>query len=377
MIWITLAAACAAIWLIILALPWRPWSTRERLESDPQSGTSDTGGDCTLPEKVTVIIPARNEAGVLKKTLPAVLEQGRNVSVILVDDRSTDDTAHIADEWKSRNLRVLSGKPLPDGWTGKLWALEQALGQVRTELTLCLDADIALQPGIIRALVRKMIRDDLQLVSLMASLRMNSFWERFLIPAFVYFFKMLYPFRLCNSHRKYFAAAAGGCILIQTRVLRNIGGYAALRHSLIDDCALAGIVKRYGYRTWIGLTRSANSLRAYDSLSPIWNMVARTAFYQLRYSLGLLLLTTVVMVGIFWVPIAGLLFPGTAAKIISIAALVAMASTYLPVLKYYNLSPVWSLTLPAIAFLYICMTWTSAVRHWTGTGAIWKGRAYR
>lgn len=377
MIWVTLAAACAAIWLIILALPWRPWSTRERLESDPHSGNSETGYDGKVPENITVIIPARNEAGVLKKTLPAVIEQGRNVSVIVVDDRSTDDTAQIADKWKSRNLRVLSGKPLPDGWSGKLWALEQALGHVRTDLTLCLDADIVLQPGIIRALVRKMIRDDLQLVSLMASLRMDSFWERFLIPAFVFFFKMLYPFRLCNSEWKYLAAAAGGCILIQTRVLRKIGGYAALRHSLIDDCALAGLVKRYGYRTWIGLTHSARSLRAYDSLSPIWDMVARTAFYQLRYSFGLLLFTTFIMVGIFWVPVAGLFFPGSVAKIISLVALAAMASTYLPVLRFYSRSPAWSLTLPVIAFLYICMTWTSAIRHWTGTGAIWKGRAYR
>ena len=377
MIWIYLAAASAAIWLLILALPWRPWSTREKLESDPQSVHSVTGADGTLPDSITVIIPARNEADVLKMTLPAVIEQDRNISVILVDDRSTDDTAHVAGERKSSNLRVLSGKPLPDGWTGKLWALEQALGQVRTEYTLCLDADIALQPGIVRALVRKMIRDDLQLVSLMASLRMDTFWERFLIPAFVYFFKMLYPFRLCNSHWKYFAAAAGGCILIQTRVLRKIGGYAALRHSLIDDCALAGIVKRYGYRTWIGLTRSVNSLRAYDSLSPIWDMVARTAFYQLRYSFGLLVLTTLVMLGIFWVPVFGLFFPVTMAKIMSGVALIAMAITYLPVLKFYNRSPAWSFTLPIIAFLYICMTWTSAVRHWTGTGAIWKGRAYR
>lgn len=377
MFWIILSSAFTAIWLLVLILPWRPWDTCEYLETDPPTGKPAAAEDRSDLDTVTVIIPARNEAAVLKQTLSAVIDQGDNVRVILVNDRSTDDTARIAGQFGSEKLLAVSGQPLPKGWTGKLWALEQGLKHVRTDLSLCLDADIVLQPGVIAALIRKMNTDNLQLVSLMARLRMISVWERFLIPAFVYFFKMLYPFRLCNSRLSNVAAAAGGCILVQTRVLREIGGFAVLRHSLIDDCTLARMVKHKGHRTWIGLTRSALSLRAYDTLAPIWNMVARTAFYQLRYSVGLLLLTTLTMVGVFWTPLAGIFFPGSMAKLISAVALGAMSATYLPVLKFYGRSPAWALTLPVIALFYICMTWTSALRHWAGRGAVWKGRAYR
>ncbi len=377
--WIILSAASAAAWLLIVVLLWRPWETREFLEAEPQTARrlNDTDDDTAHMDNVTVIIPARNEAVVLKQTLSAVIDQSENIAVILVDDSSTDDTIRIASQFDPKQLLIVAGKPVPVGWTGKLWALEQGLGHVRTDLTLCLDADIALRPGLIRTLVRKMNRDNLQLVSLMSSLRMISFWERFLLPAFVYFFKIMYPFRLCNSRLKTVAAAAGGCILIQTRVLRKIGGYASLCHSLIDDCSLAKLVKRNGYRTWIGLTHSALSLRQYDSLASIWNMVARTAFYQLRYSAGLLLLTTITMVGVFWMPVAGVFFNNSLVQFISAFALCAMASTYLPLLMFYGRSPAWVLTLPVIALFYIGMTWTSAIRHFSGKGAVWKGREYR
>ena len=377
MFWVTFSSAFTAIWLLVYFLPWRPWGTGEYLESDWPTGKPAPAKNRSDFDAVTVIIPARNEAAVLKQTLAAVIGQGDNVRVVLVNDRSTDDTPRIAGQFDSGKLLAVSGQPLPTGWTGKLWALEQGLKHVHTDLTLCLDADIVLQPGIIAALIRKMNTDNLQMVSLMARLRMISVWERFLIPAFVYFFKMLYPFHLSNSRLRNVAAAAGGCILIQTRVLREIGGFSVLRHSLIDDCTLARMVKRQGHRTWIGLTRSALSLRAYDSLAPIWNMVARTAFYQLRYSFGLLLLTTLTMIGVFWTPVAGIFFPGSMAKLISAVGLGVMSATYLPVLKYYGRSPAWALTLPVIALFYICMTWTSAIRYWTGSGAHWKGRAYR
>jgi hopene-associated glycosyltransferase HpnB len=377
MLWIFLSAAPALIWMLILLLPWRSWGTREYLEARSEAAETGNQTESLQSEPVTVLIPARNEATALQRTLPAVLDnQGVPVTIVLVNDRSTDNTAAIVQDASNRSLLLVDGEPRPEGWTGKLWALEQGLHHVRTDLTLCLDADIVLKPGTIAALVRKMRADGLQMVSLMAHLRMVSFWERLLIPAFVYFFKLLYPFRLCNSDSRKYAAAAGGCILIQTRVLREIGGFRAWRDNLIDDCAMARQVKRYGHRTWIGLTHAAVSIRAYDSLASIWNMVARTAFYQLRYSVWLLILTTLTMGIAFWVPPAGLFYTGTPVRLFSAVALAAMVATYIPVLRFYGRSPVWSLFLPIISLMYVAMTWTSALRYWSGKGAVWKNRTY-
>jgi hopene-associated glycosyltransferase HpnB len=197
------------------------------------------------------------------------------------------------------------------------------------------------------------------------------------MPAFVYFFKMVYPFRLSNSSSTRVAAAAGGCILLETRLIEEIGGFKAIRNELIDDCALAKRVKALGYRTWIGLTHSVHSLRSYEDLADIWNMVARTAFCQLRYSAILLAGTTIIMLLVFWLPIAGLFFPATIAKIISACALAAMILSYLPALKFYGQSRSWALLLPLIATLYLAMTWSSAIRFWAGSGSPWKGRFYR
>lgn len=367
--WNYLAAAGALIWLGIMLLPWRPWDTRESLDSSLASPETDLSD-------ITALIPARNEAEVIGMTLSSLQAQGHDLAIVLVDDRSTDGTAAVAQALGGKDLRILSGEPLPADWSGKLWALEQGFCYVNTPLTLLIDADIEMQPGIVSVLRRKLKENPLHFVSLMPQMRMVSFWERFLMPAFVYFFKMLYPFRLSNSGFIGVAAAAGGCILLETRLIREIGGFKAIRNELIDDCALAKRIKSHGCRTWIGLTHSVHSLRSYKNLVGIWNMVARPAFCQLRYSAMLLAGTTVVLLAAFCLPVAGLLFPAASAKIISAGALAAMILSYLPTLKFYRQSRGWALALPLIATLYLAMTWSSAIRYWAGAGSPWKGRYY-
>ena len=359
----------ASLWLIILLLPWRPWSTREFLDGEPDDCNEDLSN-------ITVLIPARNEAAVIQATLTGVMAQGRDIKVVLVDDQSEDKTAALAGEMFETDLKIISGQPLPDGWSGKLWALHQGFQQVDTPLVLLLDADIELMPGIISRLRREMMKRKIHLISLMAYLRMVSPWEKLLMPAFIYFFKLLYPFRLSNSAHRRVAAAAGGCILLRTDMLKAIGGFAAIRGQLIDDCALARKVKSIGGRTWIGLTHSALSLRVYDRPGVIWRMVARTAFHQLRYSIALLLLLTGVMILMFGLPVAGLLFPSVTAGILSLCALIAMMLGYIPTLKFYHLSWKWAFLMPLIGLLFLAMTWTSAIRFWQGKGAKWKGRSY-
>ncbi len=364
-----LTLAGALLWLIILLLPWRPWSTGEFLDGRPD----DCRQDLT---HITVLIPARNEEKVIRATLAGVMGQGNNVKVILVDDQSEDNTTALAREMMEKDLTIISGRPLPPGWSGKLWALHQGLDRVQTPLVLLLDADIELKGGVLSSLQRKMMREGLHLVSLMAYLRMASSWEKLLMPAFIYFFKLLYPFRLSNSPGSRIAAAAGGCILLRTEMLKTVGGFAAIRGALIDDCALARRVKAMGGRTWIGLTRSARSLRAYDHVGVIWQMVARTAFHQLRYSIILLLVLTGVMLLMFGIPVAGLFFPSVTAAALSLGGIAAMMLGYIPTLKFYDLNWKWAFSMPLIGMLFLAMTWTSAVRSWQGKGARWKGRAY-
>ncbi len=364
-----LALGGCVLWLIILVLPWRPWSTREFLEGVPD----DHGEDLS---NITVLIPARNEAKVIHKTLSGIRSQGKNVKVILVDDQSEDETAALARNMLDDRSEVVSGMPLPDGWSGKLWALHQGSSRVKTPLVLLLDADIRLGPGILTELRRKMMTERCHLVSLMAYLRMVSPWEKLLMPAFIYFFKLLYPFRLSNSANPRVAGAAGGCILMRTHMLNAIGGFGAIRGELIDDCSLARRVKKIGGRTWIGLTHSAVSLRSYERLGTIWRMVARTAFHQLNYSTTLLLLLTGIMTLMFMVPVAGLLFPSLAAGIFSLGGLLFMMLGYIPTLKFYRLTWQWAFLMPLIGMLFLAMTWTSAIRSFRGKGAQWKGRAY-
>jgi hopene-associated glycosyltransferase HpnB len=368
--WILLALPGSLIWLIILLLPWRPWRVREVLEATPTSSGVELSD-------VTVLIPARNEAETIATVLRALNSQGRGLKTVLVDDQSTDATVETARTAATHELLVVAGQSLPAGWTGKLWALQQGRAYLERPLTLLLDADVKLAPGMIATLRHKMQQDQVQLVSLMAALRMQSLWEKLLLPAFIFFFRLLYPFHLSNDPlQRRVAAAAGGCILLKTKLIDEIGGFTALRGALIDDCALARRVKSLGASTWIGLTHSVRSVRRYDNLEAIWNMVARSAFTQLRYSTMALLGCTGVFVAAFWLPIAGLLLGDPSARVLAVVALLAMISSYLPTLRFYRLGGGWALALPLIATLYLGMTWSSAWRYWHGQRSSWKGRVY-
>jgi len=370
MILTVLTAAAAVLWGGILLAPWRPWSTREQL--DPEPGPSDP---VDLSE-VTALIPARDEAPVIGRTVVALRAQGPGLRIVVVDDQSSDATAAVARAAGGPTCDIVAGAPLPDGWVGKLWALEQGRRRVRTRLTLLVDADIELRPGLVAALVARSRRDGRELVSLMAVLEQHTTWERLLVPAFVYFFKLLYPFRIANSPSRLVAAAAGGCVLIETAWLDRIGGFGAVRSALIDDCALARRVKDVGGRTWIGLTHAAVSHRRMESLGAIWRMVARSAFAQLRFSTLLLLACVGLLMVAFWVPPAALALGSPRTRLVALAVLAAMVLSYLPVLRFYRLNALWALALPLTGTVYLLMTISSAMREWRGAGAVWKGRAY-
>lgn len=368
--WTYAIAAGALFWLVILLLPWHPWLIGEVLEAREHPAHEDFSD-------VTAIVPARNEAETIGGVLGALARQGSGLRIVVVDDRSEDATAEVAVAGGVPNLTVVRGAPLPPLWAGKVWALEQGLAKVRTPLVLLIDADIGLTPGMLAALRRRMRQGGIPFISVMARLPMGGFWEKLLFPAFVYFFRLLYPFALSNDPRiRWIAAAAGGCVLLETRLLGEIGGFRAIQSALIDDCRLARKVKERGCRTWIGLTRSARSTRASGGLRGIWDLVARSAFPQLRYSIGLVLMVTVAFAIAFWLPVAGLLSAEPAARALGAAALAAMGLSYIPVLRFYRLSAAWALAMPLVGTLYLAMTWTSAVRHWSGAGLLWKGRRY-
>ncbi len=354
------------IWFGLLLLPWLPWRVREHLEPAPPSA------EPVQLDQLTVLIPARNEADVIGQTLAGLQAQGQGLRIVVIDDQSTDATARVASGFPG--VKVISGRPLPKGWAGKLWALEQGRGEVRTPWTLLLDADIVLQPGMLAALLDKQREQGAHFVSLMADLRRTSTWDRLLLPTFVNYFKLLYPFALANSRLRWAAAAAGGCILVQTAALTQAGAFESLRDALIDDCTLARRIKQAGLRTWTGLSRGVVSLRPYGTLASIHDMVARSAFTQLGYSTLLLLLVSLVFAASYWLPLILLAFPQ--ARPMALAALAAMWFSYLPTLRYYRMGPWWGLALPLSASLYLAMTWSSAIRYWRGTRSLWKGRSY-
>ena len=368
---IVLVAFSTLLWVGFALLPWRPWSNQEVL--DAMEGVN---GDLALDE-ITVLIPARNEAEVIQRTLQSVIEQGPGVRIVLIDDNSEDATVEKARQMRISDLRIIGSAPLPPGWSGKLWALEQGRIQVTTPYTLLLDADIELGRGIVKTIREKMDREGIPFVSLMAMPSMSGNWEKLLMPAFVHFFKVLYPFGRVNSDRTGVAAAAGGCILMETRMLGQIGGFESIRSAVIDDCALARRVKSQGYRIWLGLTHSVNSVRGYQQLREMWNMVARTAFAQLHYSVGLLILCTLVMLLVYQVPVAMVASSNILIRFLAVASLMIMFLTYVPILRFYDRSSAWALCLPLIAALFLAMTWTSAIRYWRGERTRWKGRLYR
>ncbi|MFP4615768.1 MAG: glycosyltransferase [Thiohalorhabdus sp.] len=364
-----LAAGGAAIWIGVLVLPGRPWSTRERLDPAPGTGAADL-------RDVTAVIPARDEAACIGRTVRALARQGRGLRILVVDDGSTDGTAAEARAAGGEGVTVLHGEPLPAGWQGKVWALEQGLRRVATPYVLFLDGDIELAPGTLAALRDKLRAEGRSLVSLMAALRMETAWERLLLPAFVFFFKLLYPFARINRPDRRASGAAGGCVLLEAQALERAGGPAAIRDAVIDDCALARRIKRAGGSVWLGLTRSARSLRAYRSLGEIHGMVARTAFTQLRYSAALLAAATALMVLAFWGPLLGLAAGGLSGRLAGGLGLAAMAAAYAPTLRFYGLSALRGLALPLAGTLFLAMTWSSAWRYWRGVRTRWKGRTY-
>jgi len=368
---IFLVALSTLSWVGFALLPWRPWSNQEVL--DAMEGAN---GDIALDE-ITVLIPARNEAEVIQHTLQSVIEQGPGLKIVLIDDNSEDATVEKSRQMRISDLRIIRSAPLPPGWSGKLWALEQGRLYVRTPYTLLLDADIELARGVIKALRDKMHRQGVPFISLMATPSMSSSWEKMLMPAFVYFFKVLYPFPRVNSHPTRVAAAAGGCILVETGLLDQIGGFESIKSAVIDDCALAGRVKSQGFQIWLGLTYSVKSVRSYQPLKEIWDMVARTAFAQLRYSVGRLVLCTLVMVLVYQVPVVMVASSNILVRYLSLGSLVIMFLTYVPILRFYHRSWAWAFSLPLVAALFLAMTWTSAIRYWRGERTRWKGRVYQ
>lgn len=358
-------------------------------EGSPQTGASPAQESEPWPS-VAVVVPARNEEQMLVSTLPLLLAQDYPgpVRLVVVDDASTDATAAVcASLAKAAEaalpLQVVAGSERPPGWAGKTWAVHQGIQEAMTGFSpryvLLTDADIAHPPGSLRALVRAAHSNRLDSISLMARLSVAGRAERLIVPAFVYFFSQLYPFARVNNPHRRTAAAAGGCILVRRDALEAAGGIEAVRGAVIDDVALAKALKASGAKTWLGLAEDVRSLRPYPHLGDLWEMIARSAYTQLRHSLPLLALTLAALGFVYAGPPTALL-TGLAGRDLALAAAgaiswAAMTITYLPMIHYYDLRWPWALTLPISALLYGAMTLDSARRHHYG-GVRWKGRRY-
>jgi hopene-associated glycosyltransferase HpnB len=438
---LALSVACTAaavVWAYLVIGHGGYWRTGQRLPPSPaplptpastpfplpfpssSPAPAPAAGESARWPDVTAVIPARNEAAMLPAVLPTLLGQDYPgaLTVILVDDCSTDGTAKIAEGFgpppdqsappaqsaqpgqparpgrPGRALRVVAGAPLPPGWAGKVWAMAQGLAAAghdgvagsRPGYVLFTDADIAWEAGALRALVRGAEGDDRDLLSQMALLRTATGWERVVVPAFVYFFAQLYPFGRVNSPRSRTAAAAGGCMLVRREALERSGGLAPISGARIDDVALGRMIKRQRGRCWLGLSTAVVSVRPYPRLADLWQMVARSAYLQLRYSPWLLAATVAGLAFVYVLPpvgaIAGLAAgaatgPAAFAAGAGLAGWALMSLTYLPMLRLYRLSPLRAPGLPLIAMLYAAMTVDSARRHYAGRGGEWKGRTDR
>jgi hopene-associated glycosyltransferase HpnB len=328
---------------------------------------------------VAIVVPARDEAETIDDCLRSLLAQDYPgpLSVILVDDGSTDGTGTIARAIADPRLCVLTGQKRPAGWSGKLWAVAQGVDAIQDGAThvLLTDADIIHDAPHLASLMAKAMQNDLDLVSEMVELRCRTWPERALVPAFVYFFQLLYPFAWANDPLRGNAAAAGGTILLHRRALARIGGIEAVRGALIDDVALATAVKRGG-RIWLGHSRFARSLRPYPNAGEVWRMIARTAYVQLHHSPLLLVGTVLGLALVFLVPPLWTLFGHGWGRALAGGTWVALAASYLPTLRRFGLSPLWAPFLPLVACFYMAATIGSAVDHHAGRGVRWKGRAY-
>jgi hopene-associated glycosyltransferase HpnB len=363
-----LAAVSLAIWVYLLAGHGRFW----------QAGPSLPPSIPLAPvPSVTVVVPARDEVGTVGRCLRSLLAQDYpgDFHVVLVDDGSQDGTGEVAAGFSDPRLTVIAGRERPVGWSGKLWALSQGIAAADGDMLLLTDADIEHQPQHLATLVAKAQTGNLDVVSEMVALNCESLAERALVPAFVFFFALLYPFALVNDAGSRVAAAAGGTVLIRASALRRIGGIAAMRGALIDDVTLAGLVKRDG-RIWLGHSQLAASIRPYPAAGDIWRMIARTAFVQLRFSTLMLVGTVLGMVLVWLVPPAAALFGHGAARWAGVLGWLAICVSYLPTLRRFRLSPLWAPFLPLVALFYTAATVGSAVDHWRGRGVVWKRRSY-
>lgn len=375
-----IAAVAFAAWGYLLLAHGRFWLCRQREDDDTSPTTFDAG---EAWPKVVAIVPARNEADVLPRSLTSLAAQNYpgDFSILLVDDQSSDGTAVVARkiaETAPRQITVVPGAPLPASWTGKVWAMNQGIAAanasaVAPDYLLLTDADIEYHPGVLTSLVARARRRRLSLTSVMAKLNCETFAERVFVPAFIFFFQMLYPFAWVNRASRSTAAAAGGCMLADRAALANAGGIQAIRGALIDDCALAAVMKQQG-PIWLGLSERVLSLRVYSSVDEIRRMVARSAYAQLRYSPLLLLGTVVGMALLYLAPPILAVAAGYPANLLGAAAFVGMAIAFQPVLRLYGLSPLWGLALPLIAAAYLAFTVDSAYQHRAGRGGLWKGR---
>jgi hopene-associated glycosyltransferase HpnB len=367
-IWLYLTFARGAFWRL------RPFDDDVAAHAPPQRWP-----------RVVAIVPARNEAETIGQTVAALLQQDYpgEFSVVVVDDHSEDATSPVAqrtaqEKAAESRLTIRAASELPPGWTGKLWALHEGVthaSPIAPAFYWFTDADIVHAPDTLRRLVARAEQEKLDLVSLMVLLQAKMLPERALIPAFLFFFLKLYPPRRIANGNTRTAGAAGGCILLRAEALERIGGLSAISNEVIDDCALARAVKRSGGRRWMGLTRNSVSLRAYGSFTEVRDLIARTAFTQLHYSVPLLLGTLVGMFLTYLAPVALLFVHALVPRILGLTSWLLMALSFVPTVRFYRLSPLWALLLPLTALFYAYATWLSALRYWLNRGAQWKGRA--
>jgi hopene-associated glycosyltransferase HpnB len=377
--WTLLAVALVtvAIWLVL----WLGYAGFWRIDRHPVPPTPEE------QPSVTAVIPARNETAVIGETLHSLWRQGypSTLHVIVVDDHSEDGTAGAAREaareaGRQDELQLISSAQLPVGWTGKVWAMHQGVESALSlgdgaRYILFSDADISHGPGSLEELVSRAEAGRYDLTSFMVRLRCESPAEKLMIPAFVFFFRMLYPFRRVNAPRHSRAGAAGGTMLVRQDALERIGGLTAIRHELIDDCSLAREIKRGGHPIWLGLSETSSSTRGYGTLGEVIRMIARTAYTQLGYS-PLRLAGCVIGLSLtFLAPPLLLAFAGGWARILGGAAWMVMSLLYLPMVRFYRQSPLLAPLLPLTAVLYLSATIVSALHHHRGRGGQWKGRA--
>ena len=341
-------------------------------------------------ESIAVIIPARNEQNYIRQTLRSVVKQiGRSSKIILIDDNSNDLTVMKAKalfkQNKILNFKIIKGKELPKGWSGKVWALYQGTEYARTrsyEYFLFIDSDIVLGEKTISSMILKLKNDKLKMISLMARLNCKSIWENILIPPFIYYFKKIYPFNNVNNEKSNYSAAAGGCILCKSDLFIENNLFEKIKNKVIDDCNLAKLIKKEG-PIWLGITTDIKSIREYNSLWDIWKMVSRTAYEQLKNSLIFLLLSIFAMFLIYLIApiyLISFLFDNNFTSTnftLSVLSTLLMYLSFLPTAKFYNISFSYFIFFPISSFLYLIMTLNSALNYYYSSGNIWKGRKYR